>query len=66
MKGRWKERMQRLGRASDGAREQDLRSMTETGAARILEGLLSTPLFSPICRPDHPVSLSHRMRRHHV
>gem|GEM_PF-6564718 len=64
--GRWKERMERLGRANAEARDRALRSMTDEEAAKILEGLLSHPAVPPLPRSDHPVSLSRRMRRRNV
>lgn len=63
--GRWKERLERIGRASEAARRADLRSLTVERAARILEGLLSNPVAPPRrrARRRHPVSLSRRLRR---
>jgi hypothetical protein len=66
MTRRWKERMERLGRANEKAREDALQSLTLERAARVLEELLSHPAVPPSQRLDHPVSLSRRMRRRHV
>ncbi|MFN3487416.1 MAG: hypothetical protein ACK44W_18260 [Planctomycetota bacterium] len=62
--GRWKERLERMGRASEEARRADLKSLTVERAARILEGLLSHPVAPPRrARRRHPVALSRRLRR---
>ena len=62
MTSRWKDRMDRLGRANEEARRENLRSLTLNDAARVMEGLLSQPLAKASHKADHPVSLSHRMR----
>ncbi|HXG60455.1 MAG TPA: hypothetical protein VNO22_03695 [Planctomycetota bacterium] len=62
--GRWKERLERMGRAGEEARLRELRSMSLERAVRILEGLLSHPLARPRrARRRHPVSLSRLLRR---
>ena len=57
--------MDRMGRASEEARDRELRSLTVRRAARILEGLLLNPLRPPRRKARHPVSLSRRMKKRH-
>jgi hypothetical protein len=66
MPGRWKERLEKLGRANDQARKTETRRLTLGRAARILEGLLSHPPGPPVRKEDPPVSPSRRVRRKHV
>ena len=63
--GQWKDRMERLGRANEEAREAERKLRTPERAILILEGLLSHPATSAHSHDDHPVSLSHRMRPRH-
>jgi hypothetical protein len=63
MPGKWAERMKRLGKANQEARDRELREMTVERATQVLEGLLSNPATPPRKKRGHPVSLSHRMRR---
>lgn len=63
MAGRWKERMARMARANQDARDGELGSMTLERAVRILEALLSSALRPARKKRGHPVSLSHRRRR---
>ncbi|MBI4565159.1 MAG: hypothetical protein HY716_10750 [Planctomycetes bacterium] len=64
--GRWKEKMDRLGRANQAAREARLKSLTLEQGLRILEGLLAHPVVPPSPSSDHPVSLARRMRSRHA
>ena len=66
MTGRWKERMRRMALANDEARLRELRGLTMTRAVKMLEGLLSDPLFPPRRTTAHPVSLSRRMGKRRV
>lgn len=66
MAGRWKRRLEQMGRANRETREHELRTLTLQRAARILEGLLLNPVRPPRRRRRHPVSLSRRMRRRYV
>ncbi|HYF00801.1 MAG TPA: hypothetical protein VEJ18_17905 [Planctomycetota bacterium] len=61
--GRWKDRMARMGKAAQEAREGELVEMTLERAARILEGLLVSPLTPARRKRRHPVSLSRRRKR---
>lgn len=45
--GRWKERLERLGRANEEARSRALRSLTLETAARVLEGILRSMPYPP-------------------
>ncbi len=58
--------MERLGRASEEARDRELRSLTVGRAAQVLEGLLTNPLRAPRRGRRHPVSLSRRMKKRHA
>lgn len=63
MAGRWKERLKKLARANEKARESETKRLTLDRAARVLEGLLSDPPAPPVPRPEHPVSSTRRIRR---
>jgi len=63
MKGPWKARMDRMARANEESRGQHLRSLTQKGAVRIIEGLLSEPAAPPRKKTTHPVSLSRRVTK---
>jgi hypothetical protein len=62
MPGRWKERLKKLGRANERARETETRRLTLNRAARVLEGLLSDPPAPPEPKSDHPMSTTRRLR----